>query len=81
MIVERCSCLTVINYHQLSFTFNVFKILMIVDDSFSHLTVHMTVQIVYDSWTVDCHALFDPGLNINGNLQCCIQGVALCPLL
>ena len=53
MIVERCSCLTadyhalsytIIDYHQLSFALNMFKIVMIVDDSFSCLTAHMIVD-------------------------------------
>ena len=55
MIVETRSRLTtnyhalssaIINYHQLSFTLNMLKIVAIVDDSFSCLTAHM---IVHDS--------------------------------
>ena len=38
---------TIIDYHQLSFALNMFKIVMIVDDSFSLLTARM---IVDDSW-------------------------------
>ena len=37
---------TIIDYHQLSFTLNMFKIFVIVDDSFSRLTTRM---IVHDS--------------------------------
>ena len=56
MIVETCSCLTAIyhalsstimSYHQLSVTLNMFKIVMIVDDSFSHLTAHTIVHNSY----------------------------------
>ena len=57
MIVERAlpfdhqlSC-TIIDYHQLSFSLNLFKFFMIVDDSFSRLTTRM---IVHDSFSVSC---------------------------
>ena len=57
MIVERAlpfdhqlSC-TIIDYHQLSFSLSLFKFFMIVDDSFSHLTMRM---IVHDSFSVSC---------------------------
>ena len=57
MIVERAlpfdhqlSC-TIIDYHQLSFSLSLFKIFMIVDDSFSRLTTRM---IVHDSFSVSC---------------------------
>ena len=42
MIVETCSHLT--DYHQLSFALNMFKIVMVVDDRFSRLTVCMIVD-------------------------------------
>ena len=53
MIVETRSRLTanyhtlsytIIDYHQLSFALNMFKIVMIVDDSFSRLTARMIVD-------------------------------------
>ena len=53
MIVETRSRLTanyhalsytIIDYHQLSFALNMFKIAMIVDDSFSRLTARMIVD-------------------------------------
>ena len=53
MIVDDSSRLTanshalsyiIIDYHQLSFALNMFKIVMIVDDSFSRLTAHMIVD-------------------------------------
>ena len=49
-------------YHQLSFTFNRFKIVMIVDDSFSRLTARMIVRGKMRSRTIiDYHAPFDRG--------------------
>ena len=40
---------TIIDYHQLSFTMNTFKIFMVIDDSFPHLTMCMIVHNSYDS--------------------------------
>ena len=71
MIVERAllfdhqlSC-TIIDYHQLSFSLSLFKFLMIVDDSFSHLT---TCMIVHDSFSVSCFGNRWPD---SGQKTCC----------
>ena len=40
---HQLSC-AIIDYHQLSFTLNMFKLLIIVDDNFSGLTAPMIVR-------------------------------------
>ena len=71
MIVERAlpfdhqlSC-TIIDYHQLSFSLNLFKFFMIVDDSFSRST---TRKIVHDSFWVSCFGNCGPD---SGRKTCC----------
>ena len=71
MIVERAppfdhqlSC-TIIDYHQLSFSLNLFKFFRIVDDSFSRLTTRM---IVHDSFSVSCFGNRWPD---SGQKTCC----------
>ena len=71
MIFERAlpfdhqlSC-TIIDYHQLSFSLNLFKFFMIVDDSFSRLTTRM---IVHDSFSVSCFGNRWPD---SGQKTCC----------
>ena len=71
MIVERAfpfdhqlSC-TIIDYHQLSFSLSLFKFFMIVDDSFSRLTMRM---IVHDSFSVSCFGNHWPD---SGQKTCC----------
>ena len=51
---HQLSC-TIINYHQLSFSLSLFKFFMIVDDSFSRLTMR---TIVHDSSSVSCFGNF-----------------------
>ena len=71
MIIERAfpfdhrlSC-TIIDYHQLSFSLILFKLFMIVDDSFSRLTTRM---IVHDSFSVSC---IDNHWPDSGQKTCC----------
>ena len=82
MIVETRSRLTanyhalsytIIDYHQISFALNMFKIVMIVDDSFSRLTARMIVdRIVWMEMSsrtiIDYHAPFDRGLKIRKSI-------------
>ena len=62
---HQLSC-TIIDYHQLSFSFSSFKFFMIVvHDSFSCLTMHM---IVHDSFLVSCFGNQWPN---SGQKTCC----------
>ena len=54
-----------LNYHQLSFSLNLFKFFVIVDDSFSRLTTRM---IVHDSFSVSCFGYHWPD---SGQKTCC----------
>ena len=71
MIIERAlpfdhqlSC-TIIDYHQLSFSLSLFKFFMIVDESFSCLTMR---TIVHDSFSVSCFGNHWPD---SGQKTCC----------
>ena len=71
MIVERAlpfdhqlSC-TIIDYHQLTFSLNLFKFFMIVDDSFSRLTTH---TIAHDNFSVSYFGNHWPD---SGQKTCC----------
>ena len=61
------------HYHQLSFTLNMFKIVMIVDDSFSRLTVCMIVDDGLGKTSlrsiIDCHAPFDQGFTTSSPIS------------
>ena len=70
MIVETLSfdhqlSYVIVDYHQLSFSLNMFKIFMIVDDRFSRLTTCMIVRGKMSlCTTIDYHAPFDRGLTL-----------------
>ena len=55
----------ILNYHRLSFSLSLFKLFMIVDDTFSRLA---TPMIVHDSFSVSCFGNHWPD---SGQKTCC----------